>query len=379
MPLEIPIGTVAPQSELEITSHQLSWRLNPAPFVALDEARLDPSIRLTVWVGDGGGANAVRDSSDIRLLTADEWWAVGIPEGLAAFVRPNDPAIAKLLTETSDLWRLRSRTHSPSLEEYQSGPERVYQIAETIYDAMAARGITYVEAPASFEGIGQRIRTHSEVLTERRGTCLDLACTFAAALEQAGIHPVLAVVDGHAFTGYLTDELPSCPPLRSPTRARSSRSPTLTCSMPLRPRHCANERSPSRWMQHEVRCAGGGGQTYRTFDTSSTSTLPTVGSCRYPPSGSTVGCASSRCPGSVCPRPRAEFPPLSTQTIIVAAHPKLHLASIVGSARFWVGDLNPLLKLKGTSNTSVHVPAGGLARLEDQIFRRTVPDAGPSR
>src|SRR5690606_35222555 len=63
-----------------------------------------------------------------------------------------------------------------------------------------------VEAPSSFEGTGQRIRNHSQVLEERRGTCLDLACTYAAALEQAGVNPALAVVEGHAFTGYLTEE-----------------------------------------------------------------------------------------------------------------------------------------------------------------------------
>src|SRR5690606_32834334 len=146
----------------------------------------------------------VRDSSDIRLLTAEEWWALSIPESLAAFVRPNDPAVLDLLRDASEL--LEQRTGSPALEGYQSGPQRIHHIAEAIYDAMAARRITYVEAPSSFEGTGQRIRTHAEVLGGRRGNCLDLACTFAAALEQAGVHPVLAVVEGHAFAGYLTEE-----------------------------------------------------------------------------------------------------------------------------------------------------------------------------
>lgn len=202
-PLVVPVGAIDARSEMEIPSHQLSWRLSPAPFVGLDEATLT-GIHLTVRLGDGPSAIVVRDSADLRLLTADEWWAVSVPESLAAFVRPNDPAIGALLTEASEL--LLSRTGSPSLEGYQSGPERVHLIAEAVYDAIAGRRITYVEAPSSFEGTGQRIRTHSEVLEERRGTCLDLACTYAAALEQAGVHPVLTVAQGHAFTGYLTDE-----------------------------------------------------------------------------------------------------------------------------------------------------------------------------
>ncbi|MEK8226457.1 hypothetical protein NKG05_10855 [Oerskovia sp. M15] len=44
------------------------------------------------------------------------------------------------------------------------------------------------------------------MLDERWGTCLDLACTYAAALEQAGVHPILAMVEGHAFAGFLTED-----------------------------------------------------------------------------------------------------------------------------------------------------------------------------
>lgn len=202
-PLEIRVGTVEGLASLDIPAHRLSWRLNPAPFVTLDEAILS-GIHLTVSVGSEAHGDIVRDSSDIRLLTAEEWWALSIPESLAAFVRPNDPAVLDLLRDASEL--LEQRTGSPALEGYQSGPQRIHHIAEAIYDAMAARRITYVEAPSSFEGTGQRIRTHAEVLGGRRGNCLDLACTFAAALEQAGVHPVLAVVEGHAFAGYLTEE-----------------------------------------------------------------------------------------------------------------------------------------------------------------------------
>src|SRR5690606_6383568 len=173
-PLEIRVGTVEGLASLDIPAHRLSWRLNPAPFVTLDEAILS-GIHLTVSVGSEAHGDIVRDSSDIRLLTAEEWWALSIPESLAAFVRPNDPAVLDLLRDASEL--LEQRTGSPALEGYQSGPQRIHHIAEAIYDAMAARRITYVEAPSSFEGTGQRIRTHAEVLGGRRGNCLDLACT----------------------------------------------------------------------------------------------------------------------------------------------------------------------------------------------------------
>ncbi|MFD6166345.1 DUF4011 domain-containing protein [Oerskovia sp. NPDC060287] len=173
--------------------------MNVAPFLALDE-----SATTTITLGVRASGSSREDCGPLRLLTVDEWWARGIPESIAAFVRPNDPVIATLLGEAAEL--LADRTGSPSLEGYQSGPERVHQIAEAVYDAMQARQIRYVEPPASFEGTGQRVRSHAQVLDERWGTCLDLACTYAAALEQAGVHPILALVEGHAFAGFLTED-----------------------------------------------------------------------------------------------------------------------------------------------------------------------------
>jgi hypothetical protein len=44
------------------------------------------------------------------------------------------------------------------------------------------------------------------VLTDGRGTCIDLALLIAACLELIGLHPVLFLLTGHAFVGYWTDE-----------------------------------------------------------------------------------------------------------------------------------------------------------------------------
>lgn len=199
IPLVLHPGILAAGAEIDVPAHQLAWRVNVAPFLALDE-----SATTAIALGVRALGASREDSGPLRLLTVDEWWARGIPESIAAFVRPNDPVISTLLGEAAEL--LAARTGSPSLEGYQSGPERVHQIAEAIYDAMQARQIRYVEPPASFEGTGQRVRSHAQVLDERWGTCLDLACTYAAALEQAGVRPILALVEGHAFAGFLTED-----------------------------------------------------------------------------------------------------------------------------------------------------------------------------
>ncbi|WOP18813.1 DUF4011 domain-containing protein [Raineyella sp. LH-20] len=129
-------------------------------------------------------------------------------ETLASFVQPNAPAVAELAREASDL--LARQGASGSLEGYQSGdPERVDQIARAIFEAMQARDIRYVEPPANWVGLTQLIRTPDEVLSgNKQGTCLDTTVAYAAALEFAGLHPLLWLADGHIFVGYWRTEAP---------------------------------------------------------------------------------------------------------------------------------------------------------------------------
>lgn len=170
VPLALGRVAVAPGLTHIAQGPELAMRLDPAVFLSLDEA-VATTVRL---VATAGGSEYAADGS-IRLLTAEEWWAAQIPESVAAFVRPNDPALRDLLKNASRL--LDERTGSAALQGYQAGPGRVQEIAEAIYDALGAHQISYIEPPASFEETGQRIRTHAQVLHDGMGTCLDLACT----------------------------------------------------------------------------------------------------------------------------------------------------------------------------------------------------------
>jgi hypothetical protein len=62
-------------------------------------------------------------------------------------------------------------------------------------------GIHYAEPPASFEARGQKVRRPTTIAHERLGTCLDTTLLFAAALEAAGLYPVILLFDGHAAVG----------------------------------------------------------------------------------------------------------------------------------------------------------------------------------
>ncbi len=142
-----------------------------------------------------------RHASPIDVLAATEW-AGGdeFPEMLAAFVTPNHPAIEALLVEAGRL--LREWTGDSGISGYQSrSPARAKAIVAAIYSAMAARRIGYINPPASFESGGQKVRLADQVLDGKLGTCLDLALVLAAAIEQAGLHPLIIVQSGHAFVG----------------------------------------------------------------------------------------------------------------------------------------------------------------------------------
>lgn len=195
--LHIDLDSVGAESKVTIDEGRLGWHLSPKLFAGLDEAAV---AHLTV----AAPALGVEAEGPIRLLAADEWDVSLFPESLAAFVRPRSKAISVLLGEVSEL--LATRTGDGAVDGYQRGVARAAQIVEAVYDAMQARRIRYIEPPASFEGTGQKIRSHEEVLVERWGTCLDLAVTFAAALEAAGIRSVLVTTKGHAFAGFLLSE-----------------------------------------------------------------------------------------------------------------------------------------------------------------------------
>ncbi len=121
--------------------------------------------------------------------------------GLAAYVTPNDPLLESFLKEVGA--RLALNTGDSAINPYQQDEpaQRVNDIARAIFEAAWDRGIQYSSPPASWID-GQAIRTATEVLEGGVGTCLDTTVVLAAAMEQSGIHPIVVVVNGHAFLAY---------------------------------------------------------------------------------------------------------------------------------------------------------------------------------
>ena len=137
----------------------------------------------------------------VELLAYNEWGGAGyMPELLAAFSMPNDPAVDKILRDAGQILRRAGRRDQ--IEGYQSrSRERVWEIVSAIYSAIANLGLTYAAPPASFERDGQKIRLPSQIIDGRVATCLDTAMLFTSAFEQAGLNPIVALPKDHALAG----------------------------------------------------------------------------------------------------------------------------------------------------------------------------------
>ncbi|WP_438455234.1 DUF4011 domain-containing protein [Vreelandella venusta] len=137
----------------------------------------------------------------VELLACNEWGGASyMPELLAAFCTPNDPAVDRLLGQASQI--LRKAGKPDQINGYESGSrEQVWLMASAIYTAIIRMQLGYAMPPASFENNGQKVRLPNQVESAKVATCLDTTLLFAAALEQAQLNPLLVLTKGHALVG----------------------------------------------------------------------------------------------------------------------------------------------------------------------------------
>lgn len=169
-------------------------------------ARLTEAETVTVsLVLRSGGADAstpalAQRDSHLELLPRNQWGGIShLPDLVAAFVQPNDPAVDRLLKRTAEV--LRQNDRNPALDGYAGGAKRAWELASALWGATAGMQLDYALPPASFEQSGQKVRSPSQIESSGLGTCFDLALLFCAALEQAGLNPLLVFTEGHAFAG----------------------------------------------------------------------------------------------------------------------------------------------------------------------------------
>lgn len=147
------------------------------------------------------GETLAEQTIDVELLACNEWGGAGfMPELLAAFCTPNDPAVDRLLGQASQILRKAGKPHA--IDGYQSNSrERVWLMASAIYSAVVKMQLGYALPPTSFERNGQKIRLPSQIESAKVATCLDSTLLLAAAFEQAGLNPLVVITQGHALVG----------------------------------------------------------------------------------------------------------------------------------------------------------------------------------
>lgn len=163
----------------------------------LQEA-VQAAVKVTVLTGTNELAHKAQP---LEVLAYDQWAGTrALPELLAAFCMPNNPAVDVLIGKASKL--LRAQHSELSMNGYQSkNREVVWKQVSALYSTISAEALQYSEPPASFGADGQKIRTPERILETRVATCLDLAMLFASCLEQSGLRPVVLIKDGHAWVG----------------------------------------------------------------------------------------------------------------------------------------------------------------------------------
>lgn len=136
-----------------------------------------------------------------ELLARTEWGGLSaMPELLAAFCMPNDPAVDRVLKAASQV--LQRAGKKDGIDGYESKSRtRTWELASAIWSGVCSFQLSYALPPASFEQQGQKVRPPGLVLENGVATCLDTALLFAAALEQAGLNALLIMTKGHAFAG----------------------------------------------------------------------------------------------------------------------------------------------------------------------------------
>ena len=157
-----------------------------------------------------------RDTHRVTLLPVDEWKFDPNDESrwLASFVLPRDPAVTRIVDSAQKYLMALRDDSGAGFDGYQSTDpeaedpdEGVDMQVRALWAALSYDlPLSYINPPPSFTEASQRLRTPSDVIQGRRGTCIDLALLLAACLEYVDIYPVIFVLKDHAFPGYWRSE-----------------------------------------------------------------------------------------------------------------------------------------------------------------------------
>ena len=163
-----------------------------------------------------GGVVLHEDTSAVELLSADEWRNTDEDRRwLPSFCFPRDAAVERVMRSAQLLLKVITDQSDAGFDGYQIFDRGEKNKACRSWVDMQVRAIwaaiqhlhplAYINPPPSYDPLGQRIRTPTQMYEARAGTCIDLSMLFSACLENICLYPVVFLIDGHAFPGYWRD------------------------------------------------------------------------------------------------------------------------------------------------------------------------------
>ncbi|HEX3642481.1 MAG TPA: hypothetical protein VHV10_14410 [Ktedonobacteraceae bacterium] len=152
---------------------------------------------------------------DVPVTLYSRWLMRWLPANhlqIAAWVTPDDPAVAQLVS--------KARTHLAEQEApvpraligyLSASPQQVVDQVDAIYDTLRLNyQMHYVQEDIPYgsgsvgDNLNQNIRLPAEILQEHSGMCIELTNLLASAVERIGLHAEIVIIPGHAFLGVAT-------------------------------------------------------------------------------------------------------------------------------------------------------------------------------
>jgi CHAT domain len=161
-----------------------------------------------------GEATVFAETVRVQLSPVDEWTDTNDNRWwLPSFVLPRDPAVSDVIDRAQRYLMAMADDPTAGFDGYQSVDDSASSFearyapvdlqVRAIWSALLYDfDLHYINPPPSYAISHQRLRTPSEVIRGRRGTCIDLALLLSACLEYVDIYPVVFLLAGHAFPGY---------------------------------------------------------------------------------------------------------------------------------------------------------------------------------
>ncbi len=170
--------------------------------------RVQSTLYLCVKAGD---TVIYQRTVGVTLLPVDEWLDDGRQSvWLPSFVLPRDPVIGRIVDAAQRYLMALQDDPAAGFDGYQgldpADPDTRSMVdlqVRALWCALSYDfGLSYINPPPSYSARTQRLRTPSDVINGRRGTCIDLALLLAACLEYVDIYPAVILLKGHAFPAF---------------------------------------------------------------------------------------------------------------------------------------------------------------------------------